>query len=45
MAAKTQLGAVYELRYRLERERPFLEVVDERSRDVELGDADFFDQG
>ena len=45
VAAGTQLGAVYELRYRLERERLFLEVVGERSRDVELGDADFFDLG
>ena len=45
VAAGTQLGAVYELRYRLERERLFLEVVRERSRDVELGDADFFDLG
>ena len=45
VAAGTQLGAVYELRYRLERERLFLEIVGERSRDVELGDADFFDLG
>ena len=45
VAAETQLGAVYELRYRLERERLFLEVVGERSRDVKLGDADFFDLG
>ena len=35
VAAGPQLGAVYELRYRLERERLFLEVVGERSRDVE----------
>lgn len=42
---RRSFGAVYELRYRLERERLFLEVVGERSRDVKLGDADFFDLG
>ncbi len=45
VAAGTQLGAVYELRYRLARGRLSLEVVGERSREVELGDADFFDLG
>jgi uncharacterized protein len=41
----TQLGAVYELRYRLEPAALSLEVVGERSLRVELGDADFFDLG
>jgi hypothetical protein len=45
VAVGTQLGAVYELRYRLEPERLFVEVVGEMSREVELGDADFFDVG
>lgn len=44
-AEGTQLGAVYELRYRLEPNSLFLEVVGERSLEVELGDADFFDLG
>jgi uncharacterized protein len=41
----TQLGAAYELRYRLRRRLLSLELVGERSLDVELGDADFFDLG
>jgi hypothetical protein len=41
----TQLGVVYELRYRLEPRVLSLEVVGERSLRVELGDADFFDLG
>lgn len=45
VAEGTQLGAVYELRYRLEAGILALELVGERSLDVELGDADFFDLG
>lgn len=44
-AVGTQLGAVYELRYRLEPRALSLEVVGGRSVEVELGDADFFDLG
>ncbi|MGB0096026.1 MAG: putative glycolipid-binding domain-containing protein [Solirubrobacteraceae bacterium] len=44
-AVGTQLGAVYELRYRLEPHVLSLELVGERSLDVELGDADYFDLG
>jgi hypothetical protein len=44
-ATGTQLGAVYELRYRLARNRLSLELVGQRSLEVELGDADFFDLG
>jgi hypothetical protein len=43
VADGTQLGATYELRYRLEPSTLSLELVGERSLDVELGDADFFD--
>jgi hypothetical protein len=43
LAIGTQLGSVYELRYKLESRRLSLEVVGERSRQVDLGDADFFD--
>ena len=45
IAAGSQLGAVYELRYRLEQGALALEVVGERTLDVELGNADFFDLG
>lgn len=45
VAAGTQLGAVYELRYRLEPELLRLEVVGDRSLEVPLDDADFFDVG
>jgi hypothetical protein len=45
IAAGTQLGASYELRYRLEPTLLSLELVGERSLDVELGNADFFDLG
>jgi hypothetical protein len=45
VAEGTQLGAVYELRYRLEPGTLSLAVVGDGSRDVELGDADFFDLG
>ena len=44
-AVGTQLGAVYELHYQLEPNTLFLELVGERSLEVELGDADFFDLG
>jgi hypothetical protein len=43
IAEGTQLGAVYELRYRLAPGTLALELVGERSLEVELGDADFFD--
>jgi hypothetical protein len=45
IAAGTQLGAIYELRYRLEPNVLSLELVGERSLELELGDADFFDLG
>jgi hypothetical protein len=44
-AVGTQLGAVYELRYRLGATTLSLEVVGGRSLEVELGRADFFDLG
>ncbi|MBV9607834.1 MAG: putative glycolipid-binding domain-containing protein [Solirubrobacterales bacterium] len=47
-AVGTQLGADYELRYRLEPTRLRLEVVGvvgDRTVEVELADADFFDVG
>jgi hypothetical protein len=44
-AVGTQLGEVYELRYRLDREFLALEVIGERSVVLELVDADFFDLG
>lgn len=44
-AAGTQLGPVYELRYRLERDRLALELVGRTSIELALGDADFFDLG
>jgi uncharacterized protein len=44
-AAGTQLGAAYELRYRLDRDVLQLELVGERSLELRLGDADFFDLG
>ena len=44
-AEGTQLGPVYELRYRLEPGRLALELVGERSCDLELDGADFFDLG
>jgi uncharacterized protein len=44
-AVGTQLGAAYELRYRLERSTLFLDLVGRRSLELELGDADFFDLG
>lgn len=45
IAAGTQLGPSYELRYRLAPTRLSLELVGQRSVEVELGDADFFDLG
>jgi hypothetical protein len=45
LANGTQLGATYELRYRLEATILTLELVEGVSRRVELGDADFFDLG
>jgi Putative glycolipid-binding len=44
-AVGTQLGPVYELRYRLEPLRLYLEVVGQRSVEVDLAGADFFDLG
>jgi hypothetical protein len=44
-AEGTQLGAVYEVRYRLESELLSVELVGGRTREVRLGDADFFDLG
>jgi hypothetical protein len=44
-AVGTQLGSVYELRYRLEPTRLYLEVVGQRSLEVDLAGADFFDLG
>lgn len=44
-AVGTQLGPTYQLRYRLQPGRLSLEVVGQRSVEVELADADFFDLG
>ena len=44
-ASGTQLGAGYELRYRLEPQTPSLDLVGERTAEIALGDADFFDLG
>ena len=43
VAEGTQLGAVYELRYRLQPRMLSLALVGKRSLDVQLGDGDFFD--
>src|SRR5215468_11556344 len=45
VAEGTQLGSSYELRYRLEPGHLALELVGERSLDVDLCGADFFDLG
>ena len=45
VASGTQLGVAYELRYRLAPGLLHLELVGERTVDVELGRADFFDLG
>lgn len=44
-AVGTQLGAVYELRYRLQPDLLQLEIVGERSLELPLDSADFFDLG
>ena len=44
-AVGTQLGAVYELRYRLDPGRLALELIGRTSIELTLGDADFFDLG
>ena len=44
-AVGTQLGPVYELRYRLEPTRLRLEVVGQRALEVDLAGAEFFDLG
>lgn len=44
-AEGTQLGATYELRYRVASDKLRLELVGERPIEIELGDADFFDLG
>lgn len=44
-AVGTQLGSVYELRYRLEPKALSLELVGRRSLELELGESDFFDVG
>ena len=45
VATGTQLGATYELRYRLCPSALAVELVSGRSLELELGDADFFDLG
>jgi uncharacterized protein len=42
-AVGTQLGAAYELRYRLEPDTHALELVGQRTLELALDDADFFD--
>jgi uncharacterized protein len=42
-AEGTQIGLAYELRWRLDGRRLELEIVGAERRNVELGDADFFD--
>ena len=44
-ARGTQLGLVYELRWELDGARLRVEVAGAGRREVELGDADFFDLG
>jgi uncharacterized protein len=44
-ASGTQIGIAYELRYELEGRLLRLELVGERSLEVELGELDFFDLG
>jgi Putative glycolipid-binding len=44
-ASGTQIGLTYELRYELEPGLLRLELVGERSLEVELGELDFFDLG
>jgi uncharacterized protein len=45
LACGTQLGVTYELRYRLEQGALHLELVGERTLELELAGADFFDLG
>ena len=45
VASGTQLGLIYELRYRLEPEMLRLELVGERTLELGLDGADFFDLG
>ena len=45
VAAGTQLGVTYELRYRLDQRGLRVELVDGRTLDLELDGADFFDLG
>ena len=45
VASGTQLGVTYELRYRLERRALRLELVGERTVELDLDGADFFDLG
>jgi hypothetical protein len=45
VASGTQLGVTYELRYHLEHEALQLELVDERTLELQLDGADFFDLG
>jgi hypothetical protein len=45
VASGTQLGLVYELRYRLQPGALQLELVGERTLELELDGADFFDLG
>ena len=45
VASGTQLGVTYELRYRLERRALRLELVGERTLELDLDGADFFDLG
>jgi uncharacterized protein len=45
VASGTQLGVIYELRYRLDQGALRLELVGERTLELELDGADFFDLG
>ncbi len=45
IASGTQLGVLYELRYRLTANALHVEVAGERSLDLDLAGADFFDLG
>lgn len=45
VASGTQLGLIYELRYRLEQGALRLELVGERTLELKLDGADFFDLG
>jgi hypothetical protein len=45
VASGTQLGATYELRYRVQRGALRLELAGERTLELELDGADFFDLG